>query len=183
MEEKNIEIYDKEIQVLDRIKTLKELGYEDTDMYIITSEENDLSMLRGMTGVIIKEDDDSLWDRFKSFLSGEDSVIDAFNRMAVDEDKREFYYNKVKEGKILIYADKEYIQYYTLHEDGKFRPIVDPTNLYTTDKQKNIETLVGEELSNSIKKDLGLDEKPDIDKKQEKIRDELLIEEDRDRLK
>lgn len=181
--DKNIELYDEEVKVLNRIEKLKELGYDETDMYIITGDENDVSMLRGMTGVIIKEDDDSLWDRFKSFLSGDDSVLDAFSRMDIDEENRDFYYNQVKDGKILLYIDKEYIQYYTLHKDGKFRPIVHPTTPYAPDKQENIEPLPGEELSENVKEDLGVDQKPDPDRLQEKARDELLIEEGRNRLR
>lgn len=179
---KNIELYDEEIKVLNRIKKLKEQGYKETDMYIITDEEENVSMLRGMTEVIIKEDDDSIWDRFKSFLSGEDSVIDAFNRMEIQDEDKDFYYNQVKNGKILLYVDKEYIQYYNLHEDGKFRPIVHPTTPYAPDKQENVETVQGEELSDSIKEDLGLDQNPDPEKKQRKARAELLIEEERNKL-
>lgn len=181
--DKNVELFDEEIKVLNRIEKLKEMGYEETDMYIITDDDKDVSMLRGMTGIIIKEDDDSLWNRFKSFLSGDDSVIDAFNRMKLNDEDKDFYYDQVRHGKILLYVDKEYIQYYNLHEDGKFRPIIDLTTPYTPDKQENIETLPGEELSDRVKEDLGLDQNPDPEREQERVRDELLIEEGRNRLR
>lgn len=181
--DKNVELYDEEIKVLNRIEELKELGYEETDMYIITDDEQHVSMVRGMTGVIIKEDDDSLWDRFKSFLSGEDSVVDAFNRMNLEDEDRDFYYKQVQDGKILLYVDKEYIQYYNLHEDGKFRPIIHPTTPYAPDKQENIEPLPGEELSDHLKEDLGIDQDPEPEKEQERVRRELLIEEERNRLR
>ncbi len=182
MENRNIELYDEEIKVLNRIEELKKLGYEETDMYIITSEEQNVSMLRGMTGVIIKEDDDSIWDRFKSFLSGEDSIIDAFNRMKVNDEEKDFYYDQIRDGKILLYVDKEYIQYYNLHEDGKFRPIIHPTTPYAPDKHLNVETLPGEEFSDRVKEDLGLDDKPDMDRKRREVMDNLLIEEERNKL-
>lgn len=185
--DRNIELYDDETRVLKRIAELKEQGFEETDMYIITDDEEDVSMVRGTTGVIIKEDDDSLWDRFKSFLSGEDSVVDAFNRMKLDEEDRDYYYDKVREGKILLYVDKEYIQYYNLHEDGKFRPIIDQDTPYTPDetieKDKEIEPLPGEELSDNMKEDLGLDQDTAIEKEQDRARKELLIEEERNRLR
>lgn len=181
--DKNVEIYDEEVKVVNRIEELKELGYDETDMYIITDDEKDVSMLRGMTEVPIKEDDDSLWDRFKSFLSGDDSVVDAFNRMDIDDKDRDFYYKQVKDGKILLYVDKEYIQYYNLHEDGKFRPIIDPEIENDLDKPKYVETLHGEEMSDEIRKDLGLDQEPDLETLRKKTVDELLIEEGRNKLR
>ena len=181
--DKNIELYDDELKVLNRIEQLKELGYEETDMYIITDEEENVAMVRGMTGVIIKEDDDSIWDRFKSFLSGEDSIVDAFNRMDISEEDREFYYDQIRDGKILLYVDREYIQYFKLDEDGKFRPIIDPDIEYNPDENKNPEVLPGERMSDRVKEDLGLDQESEVEEKRRKLRDELLIEEERNRLK
>lgn len=189
--DKNVEIYDEEIKVLNRIKELKKNGYDEKDMYIITGEEKNISMLKGMTGVTIKEDDDSIWDRFKSFLSGEDSIVDAFNRMNVSDEDREFYYDQVKDGKILLYVDREYIQYYNLDEDGKFRPIIDPDISSDVDNRENIEeenleTLSREEIPERVKEDLGLEEELEPlgpDEMRRKVRHELLIKEDRDRLK
>lgn len=40
------------------------------DMYIITQDEDSVSMLRGYTDIMIKEEDHSLLERFKSFLKG-----------------------------------------------------------------------------------------------------------------
>ena len=124
MNDKNIEVYDNQAEVLSRIQVLKDLGYEERDMYIIANDDEDFSMLRGFTDVIIKEDDDSLWDKFKSFLQGEDSVIDAFHRMGLGEGDREFYYDQVKEGKIVLYVNKDYGSYYEVYEDGTYGPIV-----------------------------------------------------------
>ena len=124
MDDKNIEVYDNQEEVLNRIQVLKSLGYEEHDMYIIANDDEDFSMLRGFTDVIIKEDDDSLWDKFKSFLQGEDSVIDAFHRMGLGEEDREFYYDQVKAGKIVLYVNKDYGSYYEVYEDGSYGPIV-----------------------------------------------------------
>lgn len=181
--DKNIELYDEEIELLKRIEELKEAGYEETDMYIITGEDQNISMVRGMTEVIIKEDDDSIWDRFKSFLSGDDSIVDAFNRMNISDEDRDFYYDQVRDGKILLYVDREYIQYYNLDEDGKFRPIIDPDIQNTLDEKEKPEILPGEEMSDTIKKDLGLGQESEPEEMRKKVRDELLMEEGRNRLK
>ena len=181
--DKNIELYDDEIKLLNRIEELKKSGYEETDMYIISGEDQSLSMVRGMTEVIIKEDDESIWDRFKSFLSGDDSIVDAFNRMHISEDDRDFYYEQVRDGKILLYVDREYIQYYNLDEDGKFRPIIDPDIQVNLDKEEKPEVLREEEMSDTIKEDLGLTGNREPEEMRKKIRDELLMEEARNRLK
>lgn len=126
MNDKNIEVYDNQADVLNRIQVLKDLGYAEQDMYIIVSDEEDFSMLRGFTDVIIKEDDDSILDKFKSFLKGEDSVIDAFHRMGLGEGDREFYHDQVKEGKIVLYVNKDYGSYYEVYEDGTYGPVITP---------------------------------------------------------
>lgn len=181
--DKNIELYDDEIKLLNRIEELKESGYEESDMYIISGEDQNLSMVRGMTEVIIKEDDDSIWDRFKSFLSGEDSIVDAFNRMNISDEDRDFYYDQVRDGKILLYVDREYIQYYNLDEDGKFRPIIDPDIQVNPHEEEKPELLRGEEMSDTIKEDLGLVGNTEPEEMRKKIRDDLLMEEARNRLK
>ncbi len=180
--DRNIEIYDEETKVIKRIEELKERGFKETDMYIMTDDDNDVAILRGMTGVIIKEDDDSLWDRFKSFLSRKDSVIDAFNRMKIDEEDRDFYYEQVQSGKILLYVDKEYIQYYNLHEDGKFRPIVPPEASHDPD-QEDVENM-SEEAPKDIKEEFGLDNQPPSpEERRDKAKIDFLIEEERNRFK
>lgn len=126
MDDKNIEVYDNQVDVLQRIQVLKDLGYEEQDMYIIASDDDNFSMLKGFTDVIIKEDDDSIWDKFKSFLKGEDSIIDAFHRMGLGEGDREFYHDQVKDGKIILYVDKNYGSFYEIYEDGTYGPIITP---------------------------------------------------------
>lgn len=182
--DRNIEIYDEEAKVIKRIEELKERGFRETDMYIMADDDNDVAILRGMTGVIIKEDDDSLWDRFKSFLSREDSVVDAFKRMKIDEEDRDYYYEQVQNGKILLYVDKEYIQYYRLHEDGKFRPVIHPdASSYDPEEEGNIEEF-SEEAPEDIKEEFELDNQPPSpQERRDKAKMDFLIEEERNKFK
>jgi len=124
MNNKNIKIFDSELEVVNRINILNQLGFKDEDMYIISSEDNNISMLRGLTDIVIKEDNDSLWDRFRSFLKGEDTITEAFIRMGLDDEERNFYKNKLSMGKYLLYANKEYGSYYQLNEEGMYGPII-----------------------------------------------------------
>lgn len=179
MDDKNIEIYDNQADVLNRIQVLKELGYAEEDMYIIADDEDDFSMLRGFTDVIIKEDDDSLWDRFKSFLKGEDSIIDAFHRMGLDEEDRDFYHEQVRDGKIILYVNKDYGSYYDLYEDGTYGPIVTPDEpmddmdlvdenedleeLEVFEEDGSVRTVVESEESISPKKKAEAEANPSVD--------------------
>lgn len=180
MDDKNIEIYDNQGDVLQRIQVLKDLGYEEEDMYIIASDEDDFSMLRGFTDVIIKEDDDSLWDKFKSFLKGEDSIIDAFHRMGLKEADRGFYYDQVKEGKIILFVNKDYGSYYEVYEDGTYGPIVTTDETIDPELKEEAEVITPvSEMSDKIKKDIGLlQEEPPLEDLRRDKDINILIEEE-----
>lgn len=185
MDDKNIEVYDNQADVLNRIQVLKDLGYAEQDMYIIANDEEDFSMLRGFTDVIIKEDDDSLWDKFKSFLKGEDSIIDAFHRMGLGEGDREFYHDQIKEGKIVLYVNKDYGSFYEVYEDGSYGPIITPDepiedmNL-TEDTLESESNISVDEMSDEIKRDVGLQgEQPPLEDLRRDQNINILIEENK----
>ena len=181
MNDKNIEVYDNQVDVLQRIQILKDLGYEEQDMYIIASDDDDFSMLKGFTDVIIKEDDDSLWDRFKRFLKGEDSIIDAFHRMGLGEADREFYYDQVKDGKIILYVDKDYGSYYEIYEEGMFRPIVTPDEFIDDIEDKDLNPPI-DEMEDEMKEDVGLEyEEPPLEELRRDQDVNILIEEQQNR--
>ncbi len=181
MDDKNIEVYDDQADVLNRIQVLKDLGYEEQDMYIIASEEEDFSMLKGFTDVIIKEDDDSLWDKFKSFLKGEDSIIDAFHRMGLGEGDREFYHDQVKDGKIILYVDKNYGSFYEIYEDGTYGPIITPDEPIEEVDNKIFNHPV-DEMDEEIKPNVGLIvEEPTLENLRRDQNINILIEEQNNR--
>lgn len=149
---KNIELFDRETEVINRVNILNQQGYREEDMYIITSEDNEVSVLMGLTDIIIKEEDASIWDRFRSFLKGEDSIADAFNRLGLNEEDREYYKEKVDEGKYLLFVDKEYGSFKSLNED--FQPITDE---HREERRKRRGMRRDEEIPDSIKKDIGIE--------------------------
>lgn len=125
MNNKDIEIFDSELEVVDRINILNHLGFKDEDMYIISSEDSNISMLRGLTDIVIKEDNESLWERFRSFLKGEDTITEAFNRMGIDDEERDKYRNELDVGKYILYVNKEYGSYYQLNDEDEYNSIVE----------------------------------------------------------
>lgn len=183
MDDKNIEVYDNQADVLNRIQVLKDLGYAEQDMYIIANEEEDFSMLRGFTDVIIKEDDESLWDKFKSFLKGEDSIIDAFHRMGLGEGDREFYHDQVREGKIVLFANKDYGSFYEVYEDGTYGPIITPDepieDMNLAENKVELESNPPvDEMSDETKRDIGLlQEEPPLEDLRRNQDISILIEE------
>lgn len=122
MLENKVELFEDEFEAIKRIEELKVEGYQEEDMYIIVDDDEEISMLKGYTNVMIKEEDDSLYDRFKSFLRGNDSVTDAFNRMDLDEDYRDACYEEVQDGKILLLVNKDYESKFELTKDGLVVP-------------------------------------------------------------
>lgn len=122
MLENKIELFDNQHQVLKRIDDLKREGYLEEDMYIIADDDEEISILKGYTGVMIKEEDESLFDRFKSFLTGKDSVVDAFNKMDLDEKYRDACYEEVQGGKILLMVNKDYESKFEINEEELILP-------------------------------------------------------------
>ena len=191
MKDNNIEVFHNQLEAMIRIKELKENGYKEEDMYIISGEENNISMLRGSTDVMIKEEEGSLLDRFKSFLKGQDSITEAFTRMRLSDQDKEFYHNEVKNGKIILYIDKDYGSYYELYEDGVFKPVVSSDEM--DDNINNVavknDELLGkdadlvEDMPENIKRDIGIETTPEIEEFQEETMTDLLIEEDRNRIR
>lgn len=153
-EVENIELFDREIEVINRVNILNQQGYREKDMYIITNDENGVSILRGLTDIVIKEEDASILDRFKSFLKGEDTITDAFNRLGLDEEEKEFYKEEVSKGKYLLFVDKEYGSYYRLSKDGEYELIPEEERENILNKNKGKE----EPVPKDLRKDVGLEE-------------------------
>lgn len=120
--ENKVELFDNQLEVIKRIDDLKREGYEEDDMYIIVDDDEEISILKGSTGVMIKQEDDSLFDRFRSFLKGNDSIVDAFNKMDLDEKYRDDCYKEVQNGKILLMINKDYESKFELTENGLIIP-------------------------------------------------------------
>lgn len=146
----NIELFDRETEVVNRVNILAQQGYREEDMYIIANDENEVSVLRGLTDIVIKEEDASIWDRFRSFLKGEDTITDAFNRLNLTEEEREYYKGKVEEGKYLLFVDKEYGSFKNLNDN--FQPITEEQRVRNRKLKSN------ERIPDSIKKDVGIEE-------------------------
>jgi len=97
-----------ENEVLDKIAELKNFGYKENDIYVITNNLDTLSIVRGLTDVDLKSSEGNWLDRFIAFLSGDETVKSAFNHMGFTEEESARYYHAVKNGGLLLYVDQEY---------------------------------------------------------------------------
>lgn len=158
MKEKIIELFDDQIEVLKRIDQLKAMGYDEDDMYLVVEDDEEIEMLKGSTGVMIAEEEESLFDRFKSFLSGSSSVTDAFNKMELDEKYRDACYDEVQQGKILLMVNENYESKFELGPEGNIILPEDEEVAGTgLERDGKVEDSV-EDLPDEIKKDIGLGE-------------------------
>lgn len=133
MKSKTIEIYYDVAQVLDRIDQLKKLDYEEDDMYIIVnnSEDYDIEELEEITDVKVKDEETTL-DVLKNLITGEESLLDIFDDLNLDEEDRAFYYKSLENGDILLYVDREYVEgeiESELYPDEIYKDIVEDEDL------------------------------------------------------
>lgn len=179
MLENKIELFEQEQRVIERINQLKNEGYTEDDMYIAVSDDKDISMLRGSTSIMITEETDSLYDKFKNFLTREDSIVDAFNKMDLDKEYRDTCYQEVKEGKILLMANINYDSKFELTEDGIMVPKDEKERRPGGTKvDRNFMGDGEEQLSDNMKRDLGF-EVPEDKATERKLINEQIAEQDK----
>ncbi|MBO0586646.1 general stress protein [Sporosarcina sp. E16_8] len=89
--------------VLYKITELKAQGYDESDMYAVTNEEDNISMLRGQTDAELLGRVDENWlGCFQLFLSGEEPILNAFSRMGFSEQQIRGYFKEVKSGGVAL---------------------------------------------------------------------------------
>jgi uncharacterized protein (TIGR02271 family) len=107
---KYIGTYRTEEEVMNKIEQLKTEGYDESGLYVVTNNSDNLNTLRGRMDVDARgTDDDRSWlDRFMDFLGGDEANRGAFNDMGFTEEEANQYYNDAREGGILLFADADY---------------------------------------------------------------------------
>lgn len=110
-------VYDTEEDLKAEMSRLKDQGYADSDMYIVSYENQRTSMYRGTEEYNENVNEEaSWWDRFKAFMVGEDTTRDThFDSMGISHEDRDRYYEDLRNGKFLLYVDKNYGNYFDEH--------------------------------------------------------------------
>ena len=107
-DKKIIGVFQSEAELFSKIEELTLNGYSEDDMYVISKDNDAISMLRGRTDVELQPASRSWGDRFKAFLTGEDPVRENFRRIGLTDVESEKYYHEVEDGGYLLYVDQEY---------------------------------------------------------------------------
>jgi Heat induced stress protein YflT len=111
-DKKYIGLFRTEQEVLNKIKELKSEGYVEDDIYVVTNDQDSLSIVRGQTDVDLLSVDGNWLDKFLAFISGDEPVRAAFHDMGYTDEESERFYSEVKNGSILLYVDKDYATIY-----------------------------------------------------------------------
>ncbi|MET1029834.1 YsnF/AvaK domain-containing protein [Domibacillus tundrae] len=106
-------VYHNEQDLLKKIMELQTIGFADEDMYVIVQNEEDISMVRGRTDVGVQSADMSFGDRFAAFLLGDTPIRDALLRTGMTEEEADIRYDEIKNGGMLLYADRDYASQYS----------------------------------------------------------------------
>ena len=94
--------------VIYKIIEMKARGIDEGNMYAVTIEEDNISMLRGRSDIELLGIADENWlNRFTLFLKGEEPILDAFSRMGFSEQQSRQYYNEVKNGGVALFIEDE----------------------------------------------------------------------------
>lgn len=108
MDKHFIKTYETEEEALRQIEKLKDEGYSESDMYIMTQEDDQLSMIRGDTNVDSYAEEGNWLNNFTSFLTGNKQIDLAFRNMELPEEDRGKYVDELKDGRLLLYVNKDY---------------------------------------------------------------------------
>ncbi|PID14286.1 hypothetical protein CSV63_13385 [Sporosarcina sp. P34] len=100
-----IGMYYNETDLVNRLDELKREGWPEDDIYVVVKNEDQLTMLRSRTDAEIKSADDSWWDRFMGFVSGEDHVRRMVDSLDFGTEDTVRYYQEIEQGGMLLYVD------------------------------------------------------------------------------
>lgn len=100
-----IGMYFNETELMTRVDELKAEGWPEDDIYVVVKNDDQLTMVRSRTDAEIKSADDSWWDRFMGFVSGEDHVRRMVDSLEFGTEDTLKYYQEIEQGGMLLYVD------------------------------------------------------------------------------
>ncbi|MCH4825303.1 MAG: DUF2382 domain-containing protein [Planococcus sp. (in: firmicutes)] len=125
-ENKLIGLFDAQAKVLIQVGQLKAAGYEEEELYLVSKHDEQIDLLITHTAVHIDtQDRDNFKGKLISFLAGDDITKDAFNRMGLDEEETDYYFQQVELGKLLLYTSSQPVSAIHSETDLQMEPRVD----------------------------------------------------------
>ncbi|WP_391207084.1 general stress protein [Psychrobacillus sp. L4] len=101
---RRIEVARSEEEMYEKLELLREQGYAESDIHVISKENAHLNTLNRHSGVSTHEAG-SFMDTFKSWFTGEDAVTEGLRKLDLSEHETERYAKEVAKGCIVLYTD------------------------------------------------------------------------------
>lgn len=97
-----------ESQLFDEINRQKRKGYQESDLYIVANNKDDIRMIRGRTDAEVKMANDENWlEKVKHFVMGEEPVLGTFEKMGYSKEQAHRFYTDAKKGGLLLFVDRD----------------------------------------------------------------------------
>ncbi|MFD1706908.1 YsnF/AvaK domain-containing protein [Siminovitchia sediminis] len=126
-----IGVFYSEEEAIRKVEELETQGLNPSDIYAVAKDEDDLSMVRGRTNIDVRSAGGGNWfDRFVSFITGEEPVRDALHNAGLTGPEMDDYYRDIDNGAILLYVDEEYGR---LHDEKTLFTDEDSANVSNVD--------------------------------------------------
>lgn len=134
-----------EEELFTKIREVKATGVSEDNIYVISKNDDNLQMVRNRTDAEIKTTSDSMLDKFKDFMTGDDHIHALFDDLNVSEAEKERYSEEVNNGKMVLYVDEGEVD--TLHRDNSDRYGM---NTRSTDPNLGANALNSEDRASSM---------------------------------
>jgi uncharacterized protein (TIGR02271 family) len=100
-------IFDTEAELQTEMDSLRLQGYRDEDMFIVSHRDDEFILHRG-NGNTEEIRGGNWWDKFKAFMSGEETLDDNFRRLGLNQIEKDRFYYDLRNGRYLLYIDGDY---------------------------------------------------------------------------
>ena len=102
---RRIEVARSEEEMYDKLEQMKTEGYAESDIHVISNDQNHLNTLNRYSDVSTHEAG-SFMDKFKSWFTGEDAIKEGLRKLDLNEAETEHYASDVANGGFVLYTDQ-----------------------------------------------------------------------------
>ncbi|QBP41786.1 general stress protein [Paenisporosarcina antarctica] len=95
-----------EEQMYVKLEQLKEQGYSESDIHVVSKERSHMSTLNSHSEVSTHEAG-TMIDKFKSWFTGEDAIKEGLRKLDLSDGETERYSKDVANGGFVLYTDRE----------------------------------------------------------------------------
>ncbi|QTD41033.1 YsnF/AvaK domain-containing protein [Sporosarcina sp. Te-1] len=111
-------VYHSESALLAKVEELKAQGIAEDNIYVVSKNDSDISMVRSRTSADIQTTEEESWlEKFMDFVTGKDHVHGMLHHLGLSEADVDRYYQDIENGGLLLYVDQgEASDYYAENE-------------------------------------------------------------------